>query len=333
MRTVSLAALTAVLLSGSAYAADIYNQGGSAKDTPGAFDASDRVNWTGFYFGGQVGYGISSHSTTTIESFPGSVEEIPSQCWGKFDGEYRRVDSDPTPSITNTSKSDLSGDEEISLFPINVSLIKTNVESQEDCDAYLSGVRGSAFGQSYTQDQTYSTDPRIGRHDLAGTATHGYNAAETVTTDPYSEKSVHSGSDSGLVGGARLGFDYAMGRFLVGAFGEYNWSAVDGKDSDWSAGGRAGILLSDRVLAYGLVAYTQADYGDVDFTGISVGGGLEYALSRNIFLGMEYAHTFYDEETLVDVPGFKVTDELDEDRIMATLKVKLNGGGLPNFAD
>jgi outer membrane immunogenic protein len=170
---------------------------------------------------------------------------------------------------------------------------------------------------------------------------------------------------SGLLGGGRVGFDIARGRFLFGVFGEYNFSNASAdasilaggtiakplydtaeieKDNDWSVGARAGLIVAPRTLAYVMAAYTQADYNvsahdtkgksvydkDVTFDGVSVGGGVEFAVSNNIFLGMEYAHTFYGEENLFDNgkagSGIRISDSLDEDRVMATLKLKLNTG-------
>ncbi len=145
--------------------------------------------------------------------------------------------------------------------------------------------------------------------------------AHSVTTETVSEH-----SDSGLVGGVRVGADYSIGRFIVGAFGEYNWSDIDGKDHDWALAGRLGYVVASRTMVYGLLGYAQADYGDVTFEGIRAGAGVEFAVTSNFFLGMEYAHTWYDEETLIDTPLLNVKGELDEDRIMATAKIKFNGG-------
>ena len=71
---------------------------------------------------------------------------------------------------------------------------------------------------------------------------------------------------------------------------------------------------------------------ETDFDGVVVGGGVEFALMSNVFLGLEYQHTFYGEEAIFDVynkntnVGGRIDDDLDEDKVMGTLKIKLNGG-------
>jgi opacity protein-like surface antigen len=101
-------------------------------------------------------------------------------------------------------------------------------------------------------------------------------------------------------------------------------------------------------MAYVLAAWTQTEYelsvqgglpnsafkSTTDFSGISVGGGVEFAVTQNFFLGVEYQHTFYDEETLFSTynadtnVGTRVLDELDEDKILVTAKIKV-GNVLP----
>jgi outer membrane immunogenic protein len=172
-------------------------------------------------------------------------------------------------------------------------------------------------------------------------------------------------NSSGLIGGARIGADMAVGRFLFGVFADYNLSdmkteldiaAGDStlsfgleKQDEWSVGGRVGLIVAPRTMAYVLAAYTQTEYevtglgqiplndgqslrSGATFDGVTVGGGIEFALAANVFLGAEYRHTFYGEESILDFHadgqpggGVRVLDELDEDSIMATIKFKLNG--------
>lgn len=148
----------------------------------------------------------------------------------------------------------------------------------------------------------------------------------------------------GAIGGARVGFDLARGRYLFGVFGDYNWSnaettlqlggtetALFEKDNEWTLGVRAGYLLAPRTLIYGLVGYTESgfDIGTTNFDtkGVTAGGGVEVALGAGFAVGLEATHTWYDDVTLASLGGgFSLEDELDETRIMATLKLKLNGG-------
>jgi outer membrane immunogenic protein len=176
---------------------------------------------------------------------------------------------------------------------------------------------------------------------------------------------------TGLNGGGQLGFDVARGRFLFGIFGGYDWSnsevsitGVDlnpsgswdslnlgrndtysiAKDNEWSVGGRVGYLAAPRTLVYVLAAYTQADFtasrtgfDDTEETieGITVGGGVELALGGNVFVGLEATHTFFDEHSEAEdfgVGSDRVTLNLDETKVMGTLKLKLNSG-LPSLTD
>jgi outer membrane immunogenic protein len=167
----------------------------------------------------------------------------------------------------------------------------------------------------------------------------------------------------GFIGGGRLGYDLAMGRFLVGVFGEYNWSNIETelslsgfpgsptytleKENEWSVGARAGVIVAPRTLAYILAAYTETDYTingpgvvagrgyatEQTLQGFTVGAGAEYALAGNVFLGLEGTYTFYDEaewanscsSTSCGRGDGRIEAETDELKVMGTLKIKLNG--------
>lgn len=284
-----LGGLAAILLSSSAYASDIY---GSAKDGPAtAASSGGVVSWTGFYIGGSLGYGNANHDLT-VERYNGAY------CFDKYGPGSAVQPEDPTDKYNG-------GDER-------------NVPAG-GCDS------------------------------------------DEALVDPSSKDiaNLDGLNSSGLVGDARIGFDIARGRFLFGVFGSYGFNNMETtgsvgdfagfkleKDEEWSVGARAGVIVAPRTLAYILAAYTETTYNasgfvgpvsgskDVDFQGVTVGGGVEFALTQNIFLGVEGTHTFYGEETLIDsgaspVGGFgtRLNDDLDETKVMGTLKFKLNGGG------
>jgi outer membrane immunogenic protein len=184
-------------------------------------------------------------------------------------------------------------------------------------------------------------------------------------------------NSSGIIGGAQVGVDKQVGRFVFGVFGSYDWSNMETnvsgiggigqfviggpvpggvgnvsleKQEEWSLGGRAGVLVNPKTLVYLSAAYTETDYEfnglapglvtggfseEQTFSGVSVGGGVEFALADNIFLGLDYTHTFYGDEEWLDTcnavgapaacdSGLRMTDSLDEDKVMATIKFKLN---------
>lgn len=158
---------------------------------------------------------------------------------------------------------------------------------------------------------------------------------------------------SGVTGGGQLGFDLQRGRFVFGIVGSYDLSGAETtvslgsteikaieKGDEWSLGARAGLLVNPRTLAYILAAYTESEFSfagigdnggtkDITFSGLTVGGGIEFAVTNNIFLGIEGTHTFYGEEKLFDTgngepgeTGLRGYDEIGETKVMGTMKVK-----------
>jgi outer membrane immunogenic protein len=314
----------------SARAADPFDRGG-LKDTPAT--AGERaVSWSGFYIGGQIGYGNANHDLT-VQRYNGAY------CWDQFGNQLSNdVNStklDDSTALTDGLNFNFGPD----------SFIKSNSGATNDGDP----VGGLVYGRNDDGDCT----------DTISNQTPAVN--DSIAVDPSSRNIANlDGLNShGIIGGVQVGADYQMGRFVAGVFGSYNLSAMKSEGSladfdagfevekgdEWSLGGRVGFLATPRTMVYALAAYTQTEYDfsgyigtdvgkkTVDFDGVTVGGGIEVALTNNVFLGAEYTHTFYGEETIFDtgasdVGGFghRVIDDLDEDKIMATLKVKLNGG-------
>lgn len=153
-------------------------------------------------------------------------------------------------------------------------------------------------------------------------------------------------------GGLIVGADIQRGHFLVGVFADYafskssfdvgisvnNASVAKASIEDgnrWTVGGRVGYLLDSNTLAYVLGGYTHTDI-TYSYTvgansdslkngvnGYTLGGGVEYALTNYLRVGAEYRHTFFDKDTLASGEGWSITDRLDDDRVMLTLKAAL----------
>jgi outer membrane immunogenic protein len=171
------------------------------------------------------------------------------------------------------------------------------------------------------------------------------------------------GSD-GVIGGGQIGYDHALGgRFLIGIFGNYNFSNVESelsfrtgattsatytaeKENEWSLGARAGVVVAPRTLAYIMAAYTQADVSlngpgigtvkglttEETLEGVTVGAGVEYAIGGGMFLGLEGLYTSYDDVTWYDnrgtgKEGQTVEGSTDELKALATFKWKFGGIG------
>lgn len=297
----SAIAIFAALAISDARAADIYS-GGGLKDGPG-YDRSAPTrayNWTGIYIGGQIGYGNSNHN------------------------------------------------------------LKEN-DTVSDCGSHNVVARdGNCYSKKdVTEDENGVVTPKTDATPIADA---------TITTTSYYSSFLDGLNSSGIFGGGTIGADYQMGRFVVGGFFDYNISNADFttgtrygvcpacdtssasiEDGDsWLIAARAGILFGEekRALLYVLGGYGQQDVvfkgffdknKDVTFSGFVAGAGSEYALNENVSIGIEYQHFFGSEETLFD-SGFlgceaersKLTDDMSSDKIMAKMRVKLNGPILGN---
>ena len=136
----------------------------------------------------------------------------------------------------------------------------------------------------------------------------------------------------GYFGTAQGGCDYqfpiSRWNFVVGAFGDYDWSGLKGTyntpnalqagtekmSSAWSVGGRTGWLVVPSLLTYLSAGYTEAKFDQIDlfstffpttplglnigsqtYKGWFIGAGDEYALSfvRGLFWKTEYRYASY----------------------------------------
>lgn len=168
----------------------------------------------------------------------------------------------------------------------------------------------------------------------------GYSvtATETTATTPFiggAALTIDGFSGEGLSGGLGVGCDYQMQRVVMGGFADYSFQDVEftaglsipafpfsagaslSIENSWTIGGRLGVLLNDSTLAYGLVGYTQAKSSDLaltstigdisfsvpDFSGWTVGAGIETRLTDALYLAGEYRYTMFDSETVAILPG------------------------------
>ena len=147
------------------------------------------------------------------------------------------------------------------------------------------------------------------------------------------------GGDLGLT--LRVGGDYQVNSwFVIGAFAQYDWSNIDtqaafsfGADTlraeilrlekAWAVGGRAGFLFTPRVLAYGLIGYTEVTFGDMSINGagldvsaelpkdrgVMTGVGFEHRLTPTLSFTGEYRASFLEEKSLANVLGVPIKAE------------------------
>jgi outer membrane immunogenic protein len=98
--------------------------------------------------------------------------------------------------------------------------------------------------------------------------------------------------------GVNAGYDFDLGRAVVGGTIEYQDSSEDGVGRDLSATVRAGLKASENVLVYGLVGYTNLgiEDTDVELDGVRAGAGVEVALGSNAFGQVEYRYSNYEAD-------------------------------------
>lgn len=159
-------------------------------------------------------------------------------------------------------------------------------------------------------------------------------------------------SRGGLLG-VNVGADWQVNRFVVGPLAGYTFtgmeselrianSAIKGKlekQDEWYVGARGGYLINPQVLAYIGAAFVQTEYeasasiggrgiGSIskDYDGIKVLAGLEAALGGGWYLKGEYQHDFYDTVTWFDDDGVKISDDLDEDKVLVGVSYKFGLG-------
>jgi opacity protein-like surface antigen len=309
-----LGALVIALIASPAMAADL-GRGGMKDDAPG-YIPSEAISWTGFYIGGQVGYGNSNHKITgdatnsSCGSRSGSGNNVIYPRVGSDGQCYNSKDLDPKTNAPVKDAKPLTDDAH--------AVVVDDVAS-----AFVDGFNSKGvFGGA-----TVGGDIQMGRIVVGVFGDYDFGNGDAKT-------------------GATLG----SGPGSLGA----NGSIKDG--DSWLVAARVGYLFGEekRALLYALGGYGQQDVSyhgdigqvgnptaggafdkDVTFGGFVAGAGAEYALSRNIFIGLEWQHFFGGKETLYDsgiVSGgnrLLVQDDMDSDKVMAKLKIKLNGFSNP----
>jgi outer membrane immunogenic protein len=147
---------------------------------------------------------------------------------------------------------------------------------------------------------------------------YGLFDVESRSTVPGVGGGVFPNGDAGgrgWLGTLQVGYDAQLSNFVVGVFGDYDWSRIKGTLADqgsgnnfsleqksaWSVGGRIGYLVTPQFLTYFSGGYTEANFrGSTGvcasgggacgvgflptvpshtYSGYFLGGGTEYALS------------------------------------------------------
>ena len=143
----------------------------------------------------------------------------------------------------------------------------------------------------------------------------------------------------GLTGGLYAGYGATFGPFYLGAEAEAEVASVNWdierdpagrlysmeKRGAVGVGARAGYVLNDTVLLYGRVGvvngWFDSDYATATtavsqtdtLTGVRFGGGVEFAVSDNLRMRLDYTRTVYEDfevDYLTGVDGFDPSENL-----------------------
>jgi outer membrane immunogenic protein len=175
----------------------------------------------------------------------------------------------------------------------------------------------------------------------------------SVENDPAIPQFPFAASLDGLGGDGGFfslgaGVDYQInGKWVIGAFFDYDWMSLDtevldlsvsqpisfsaGADIEvedmWSVGGRIGHLVTPSTLLFLTAGYARADISDLnfrgsggisgtlvrvgDFDGYFIGGGAELKITQAISLKAEYRYTDLGDEKVTLLPGLTSPDPND----------------------
>jgi opacity protein-like surface antigen len=194
----------------------------------------------------------------------------------------------------------------------------------------------------------------------------GVNPLGAYTASEGESAFIDGLNSHGAFAGARVGADFQVNHWLVGAFGDYTFSQAEfnvgagpastgfrGSIEDgnsWVLGVRGGYLFGEekRALLYGLAGFGQQDVSyhgsfdgesgskDVTFSGWVLGAGGEYAINNLISIGIEYQHFFGGSENLLDERGTKnycagvIDDKMQSDKVMGRINFKVGPGLFSN---
>jgi opacity protein-like surface antigen len=96
----------------------------------------------------------------------------------------------------------------------------------------------------------------------------------------------------------RVGGDVQISRILFGIMADYGWDHTtllgNTNPKEWMVAARAGVLVAENVLVYGLAGERWLSVTGFNTQGLTMGGGVEVALTKHWRLGLEYDHTTYD---------------------------------------
>jgi outer membrane immunogenic protein len=184
----------------------------------------------------------------------------------------------------------------------------------------------------------------------------GVGFGSSSWSDPFTGGNNTFNTGAGFLGGGQVGANYQFNMLVLGVEGDFSWTGLGlkghGTDSigdaintttNWTstATGRVGAAF-DRLLIYGKggVAFAQDQNGFTDLagngasntsmrTGWTVGGGLEYGISKNWSAKIEYDYLNFGSQTLnfttPTTPSYSTGAALNVQEIKAGLNFRFGG--------
>ncbi|MBC9032875.1 porin family protein [Sphingomonas sp. JC676] len=154
----------------------------------------------------------------------------------------------------------------------------------------------------------------------------GPRAEGIVGWDHVKDDSIYGASKDSVVYGGAIGYDYQIGRAVVGVEGEITGASTKDNatgvlvagdslrvkaDRDLYVGGRLGFVAAPRTLIYAKAGYTNTGF-DTHYTaggttpidihdkdhvdGWRVGAGAEYQINKRVYLKGEYRYSDYSSD-------------------------------------
>ena len=182
----------------------------------------------------------------------------------------------------------------------------------------------------------------------------GYDSVSAGSSIDDDTNEDNDQSIEGVIYGASAGYDVDLGGFVVGPEAEFTFSSADvevndgdiegfglgrvSAERDLYLGARVGARVGDSALAYVKGGYTNATFNTevsngtttfregFDTDGYRIGGGVEVAISQNMFLNAEYRYSNYSEgevDFTGDIPDSERFDlDLDRHQVAVGLGVR-----------
>lgn len=211
---------------------------------------------------------------------------------------------------------------------------------------------GTAHAADVMSESPYVPEavPYDGVYDWSGVylGVQGGYGFGSATIDDNGQTGLDADVDAdGWFAGGIVGYQHQWNSVVFGIEGEFNWSDLNdsseiqpgnfvGTDVDWfaSINGKLGYAM-DRILIYGTAGVAFADIGtnqdlapfafsqSENYTGWTVGAGIDYAATENIIVGLQYRYYDFGSADFTPPAPFTARDQdLDVHTISAHLTYK-----------